>query len=494
MRKYVISLGILGIGILLGAGLMRLLNKPEWTQANLTPLKPQQIVLGKREGNLQANVPLTALNGVFRNVATTAKPAVVFIEVASEASRMPNDATHQPWFRPNGEHEVSSGSGVIVSQEGYIITNHHVIENASSIRVILENRQEFIAELIGSDRTTDLAVLKIPAHPSLSVISVATTDDLAVGDWVVAIGSPFRLTSTVTTGIVSALNRQIGIIDNDFGVENFIQTDAAINRGNSGGALLDLKGNLVGINAAIATETGNYEGYGFAIPVSLALRVAQDLIAYGKVRRGYMGLMLGMMTDSRSQQVGLPDIQGVMVDRVLPGSAAERGGVQSGDVILALNGMPVNAPNQLQNEVLMRRPGERIKLRIWRNGREKEIQLTLLENVQIGNQLNAPKRKPNRSSLTQDWGLEVLPLTQSLKKDFNVQQGVYVQDVVSNSIAALAEIGADCIITKVENQSVNSPVQLLDVLQSYAATQSQIVIKTQKRSGETVFYTLDLSE
>src|SRR5690606_15635186 len=246
----------------------------------------------------------------------------------------------------------SSGSGVIISDDGYIVTNNHVIEDATNIEVVMNNNQRYYAKLIGADASTDLALLKVNAA-NLPFIPYGDSDALQPGEWVLAIGNPFDLNSTVTAGIVSAKARNIGILQERSGlsVEAFIQTDAAVNPGNSGGALVNLAGKLVGINTAIATSSGSYQGYSFAIPVSLVKKVMDDLLEFGRVQRGLLGINIGDVNASLAEQYGLPVSQGVYVSNVLRGSAAEEAGMRPGDVIVAIDDRSVNSVSELQEWV-----------------------------------------------------------------------------------------------------------------------------------------------
>ena len=272
----------------------------------------------------------------------------------------------------------SSGSGVIISDDGYIVTNNHVIEDATNIEVVMNNNQRFYAKLVGSDSNTDLALLKIKAQ-NLPFVPYGDSDNLQPGEWVLAIGNPFDLNSTVTAGIVSAKARNIGILQekNGLSVEAFIQTDAAVNPGNSGGALVNLSGHLIGINTAIATSSGSYQGYSFAIPVSLVKKVMDDLLEFGKVQRGLLGIKIGDVDATLAEQYDLTVSQGVFVSSVLSGSAAEESGMLPGDVIVAIDHHVVNSVSELQEWVARNRPGHEIAVSFLRNGIKKEVKARL---------------------------------------------------------------------------------------------------------------------
>jgi Do/DeqQ family serine protease len=272
----------------------------------------------------------------------------------------------------------SSGSGVIISDDGYIVTNHHVIEDATNIEVVLNNNQRHYAKLIGKDANTDLALLKIKGK-SFPFVRYGNSDNVFPGEWVLAVGNPFDLNSTVTAGIVSAKARNIGILgdQNQFDVEAFIQTDAAVNPGNSGGALVNLNGELIGINTAIATSSGAYQGYSFAIPVSLVKKVMDDLLEYGEVKRGLLGIEIGDVTAAIAERYNLGVNQGVLVNGVRAGGAAEESGILAGDVIVGIDEHTVNSVSELQEWVARNRPGKEIFVTFLRNGIQQKIKARL---------------------------------------------------------------------------------------------------------------------
>ena len=275
----------------------------------------------------------------------------------------------------------ASGSGVIISDDGYIVTNNHVIEDANTIEVVMNNNQRFYAKVIGTDPSTDLALLKIKSR-NLPFVRYGDSDAINPGEWVLAIGNPFDLNSTVTAGIVSAKARNIGILrdKNNLQVEAFIQTDAAVNPGNSGGALVNLKGELIGINSAIATSTGSYAGYSFAIPVSLVKKVMDDLLEFGEVQRGLLGIQITDVNASIAEDLNLNISQGVLVNRVNTGSAAEQSGIITGDVIVAINSHPVSTVSELQEWVARNRPGKEINVTYLRKGNTTNVKAKLKNN------------------------------------------------------------------------------------------------------------------
>lgn len=317
----------------------------------------------------------------------------------------------------------SSGSGVIISDDGYIVTNNHVIEDASNIEVVLNNNQHYYAKLIGADPTTDLALLKIRAR-NLPFIRYGDSDRVTPGEWVLAVGNPFDLNSTVTAGIISAKARNIGILRdrNNLQVEAFIQTDAAVNPGNSGGALVNLKGELIGVNSAIATSSGSYQGYSFAIPVSLVKKVMDDLLEFGQVQRGLLGIQITDVNAFIAEDLGLSESQGVLVNRVNGGSAAEHAGLQQGDVILAIDAHRVSSVSELQEWVARNRPGKEIEVTYLRNGQR------LQKKVKLRNQ-DGNDRVAKREVRYDISGMTVEDMPYQELNDLQLEGGVRVRHV-----------------------------------------------------------------
>ncbi len=310
----------------------------------------------------------------FETAAEQVIPAVVNINTvfgAGEFSLTPMDLNFDPMARP-------SGSGVIISDDGYIVTNEHVIEDATAIEVVLNDNQRYYAKIIGKDPSTDLALLKIKAK-NLPYLRYGNSDDVSPGEWVLAVGNPFDLNSTITAGIVSAKARNIGILrdKNNLQVESFIQTDAAVNPGNSGGALVNLKGELIGINSAIATVTGSYSGYSFAIPVNLVRKIMDDLLEFGTVQRGLLGVEIRDVTARLAQDRDLDVVRGVFIVRVNAGSAADQSGMEAGDVITSIDGQEVGSVSELQELVARHRPGHTIQVTYRRDGKVSSVKTTL---------------------------------------------------------------------------------------------------------------------
>ncbi|MCS6928778.1 MAG: trypsin-like peptidase domain-containing protein [Saprospiraceae bacterium] len=323
----------------------------------------------------------------FTRAAERSMPAVVHIKASeSQQTAIERYKRTNPFhfffgdsffFEDEIRPRSGTGSGVIYTSDGYILTNNHVIEFADEYTVTLHDGREFKARLVGADASTDMAVLKIDAT-NLPAIEIGNSDAVRVGEWVLAVGNPFDLTSTVTAGIVSAKSRDINIIRRGAPIESFIQTDAAVNPGNSGGALVDVQGRLVGINTAIASPTGTFAGYSFAIPVNLARRIADDLIKYGKYRRPYLGVDIAPMDNQIANYLGIPFVQGVWVRNLDPKGSAARSGVRPNDVITKVNNRPISSVPELQEIIARSKAGETITLTIVREGREKTLNVQLL--------------------------------------------------------------------------------------------------------------------
>lgn len=314
----------------------------------------------------------------FSDAAETSVQAVVYVKVVKRAkvSRPTTIYDLLFGFAQTPQDQVGLGSGVIIRPDGYIITNNHVISGADEIAVTLENNKVYPASLVGTDPATDIALLKIDAN-DLPIIPMGNSDDLRLGDWVLAIGSPYDLRSTITAGIVSAKGRSLPNYDGQYRVESFIQTDAAVNPGNSGGALVNTDGELVGINTSIISLTGSYAGYSFAVPVNIVSKIADDFINYGEVRRAMLGVTMSEIDAARAAHLALPQIGGVFVEGVQEGSAAANAGVLRGDVILEINLVPLKSSATMLEQMSRLRPGEQAILTIWRQGKQIELMVKL---------------------------------------------------------------------------------------------------------------------
>ncbi len=363
------------------------------------------------------------------------------------------------------EQKAGSGSGVIFSADGYIVTNNHVIKGADKIEVVLNDKRRYIATLIGTDPTTDLAVLKID-EKGLPYIKYGDSEKMKIGEWVLAVGNPFDLTSTVTAGIISAKARNINILKDkeNLAIESFIQTDAAVNPGNSGGALVNLQGELIGINTAIATPNGTFTGYSFAVPSNLVNKVIDDLIQYGEVQRALLGVSITEVTSQLKEEKGLDKLEGVYVSEVRENSAAEAAGLKVGDVILKINNTPVNSSSELQENVALFRPGNKVNVTYKRKGAIETAVVTLKNKLG-----NTDVVKKSEKSLVTVYNSQIRELTDEEKTEFGVAGGLKIISVGDGRFAN-AGISKGFVITKVDNKPFTDPNALLSYLQSHKGT------------------------
>ena len=458
IRRWVATVVVL---VALAGGALLSQGFRNWTEhtvfgASKTPIAVAQNALPVSLGNFA--------NG-FSAVLKPALPAVVNISSSkmvkpgqNQMSPMFNDPFFRQFFgdqfgqmKPRTEREQSLGSGVIVSPDGTILTNNHVIDGASDIKVFLSDKREFKAKLIGTDPKTDIAVLKIDAT-NLPTLPLGDSNQLQVGDLIFAIGDPFGVGETATMGIVSATGRGNLGIEN---YEDFIQTDAAINPGNSGGAMIDIHGNLVGINTAILSHgAGGNEGVGFAIPVSMVKPVMDQIMTHGKVVRGYLGVHIQDVTPELATAFGLKQGGGVLIGDVSPDAPAARAGLKKGDVILQINGQPIDARNQLQVQIAQMAPGTPVKLQIWRNGATQNVSLNLGELPET-----AEKEGPGETSGGALEGVEVQNLTPDISQELNLApgtHGVVVTSVDQASPAAAAGLSRGDVIQEVNHKPISN--------------------------------------
>ena len=378
MNKFLTTLFAGAIGGMITLGATKLLEKPQVAAPEI-PVVAKQVNYGG------GPVPFD-----FTKAAEKSMPAVVHIKVSESrkaaTERLRDQRSTDPFqyffgqgFQYEQQPRSGTGSGVIYSADGYILTNNHVVEFADEFQVTLHDSREFNARLVGRDASTDMAVIKIDAT-DLPFIEIGNSDAVRVGEWALAVGNPFDLTSTVTAGIISAKGRDIHIIKgtrNNSPIEAFIQTDAAVNPGNSGGALVDTEGRLIGINSAIATPTGVFAGYSFAIPVNLVKRIADDLIKYGEFKRAYLGVDIATMNGNVAQQLKIDYAKGVVITGLDPEGSAARAGAQELDIITALNGKSVTTSAELLELVGRSKVGETVALKVSRSGKEREFQVRL---------------------------------------------------------------------------------------------------------------------
>jgi serine protease Do len=423
----------------------------------------------------------------FTQAAAAVTPAVVYIRTTytNTAQNSQQDAMQRMFgdmFGQGGQQgpsapQMASGSGVIISPDGYIVTNNHVVAKADKIDITLNDHRQFKAKVIGTDPNTDLALIKIDGV-NLPIVKLGNSDDARVGEWVLAVGNPFNLTSTVTAGIVSAKGRGLKLIGreedqdedngNPFGgrmrrqqaapklnkgIESFIQTDAAINPGNSGGALVNTKGELIGINSAIASHTGSYEGYGFAIPINLAKKVLNDIQKFGAVKRGYVGVNFQELDPDAAENLHIKTTVGLYVNDIVEGSGAEQAGIKKGDIISKVEGQTVYESSDLQERVGRLQPGDKIRLTVLRDGAEKNFTVTLKGETPVAKAAAVTK---SATELYNKLGASFVPLSQQQKAKFRVNSGVLVTQVRSGGMFDQFEVPVGSVVTKVNQQAVNS--------------------------------------
>ncbi len=432
----------------------------------LVGIPEQQVIIKeatpvKLTNNAENASPQVVLPDLTKAAEMTVK-AVVHIEVKIPEKTSPNQSDLFNWFfgQPFGQsprqqkpqepqYEMASGSGVILSPDGYIVTANHVVDNASHVRVILDDNRSFTAKVIGRDPNTDIALIKIDAK-DLPYLKWGHSETLKLGQWVLAVGNPFNLTSTVTQGIVSAKGRSIGIVSGKMPIEAFIQTDAAVNPGNSGGALVDVNGDLVGIVTAIASETGSFSGYSFAVPATIARKVVDDIMKYGEVQRAVLGIVIRDVNDSIANAYNKGNTEGVFVQGVVEDGAAHKAGIKKGDIILAVNGVQVNSTGDLQEQIGKYSPGNEVTITYIRKGEKRDVK-AVLENMKgttsiikevsatLGAEFGSVSQK-DMSRLGIDNGLQVTNLKAGKLKDAGVKVGFIITDINKVPISSTQDI------------------------------------------------------
>ena len=366
---------------------------------------------------------------------------------------------NSPRGQQQPQYAMASGSGVIISPDGYIVTNNHVVDDAVNVQVILDDNRKFTAKVIGKDANTDIALVKIDAD-DLPYLTWGDSDALKLGQWVLAVGNPFNLTSTVTAGIVSAKSRSIGIMSGPMPLESFIQTDAAVNPGNSGGALVNTDGELVGINSAIASQTGSYSGYSFAVPATIARKVVDDLKKYGEVQRAVLGVMMRTVNDSIGKANHLDKMEGAYVVSTTEDGAAREAGIKKGDIIVSVDGNPVNTSSQLQEQIGKYSPGDKINVGFIRDGNVKEINVVLRNmkgdtsivkepTSELGAEFG-PVSEKVMAKLQINSGVEVVKLSKGKLKDAGVKEGFIITEI--NKIPVASKEDVDRVYMRSDNK------------------------------------------
>jgi len=422
--------------------------------------------------NTQSSVP-TALANLpsssaavptdFVAAAEASVEAVVHVKITAERAQNYYNPFNDLFFgrpsTPQKQEIQGSGSGVILSSDGFIVTNNHVISGAKEITVVTANNNEYEAVLIGTDPTTDIALLKIDAE-DLKTIVVANSDAVRLGQWVLAVGNPFNLTSTVTAGIISAKGRDINIIDEQSAIESFIQTDAAVNPGNSGGALVNTGGELVGINTAISSRSGSFEGYSFAVPANLVMKVVGDLKEFGRVQRAFMGINYNELNASLSEELKLTINSGVYVANVLEGGAADEAGIKKGDVIINVDGKQVRTGADLTEAIGSHRPGEQLNVLVNRNGINQQYSMVLK------NRLGTTEMLTKEEEIIRSYGAKLSELTINEKRKLGLRYGVKVDEVLGGRFQK-AGIPKGFIIVKLNNVYIDNIAKFERLIQQF---------------------------
>ena len=384
-------------------------------------------------------------------------------------------------FEPNNDSEpiIGGASGVILTPDGYIVTNNHVVKDADEIDVTLFNGKSYKAKIIGTDPQTDLALIKID-EKNLSFVAFGDSDKIEVGEWVVAVGNPFNLASTVTAGIVSAKARNINILKNQGAIESFIQTDAVMNPGNSGGALVTLDGKLIGINTAIATPTGVYAGYAFAIPVDIVKKVSNDLMNFGSVSRGFLGISIRDMDSKIAKEINIDRANGVYVDSVATNGAAKEAGVKAKDVIISIDGMETMTSSKLQEIVMRKRPGDKVKILLIRNGNERKELVATLQKQEASPKIT----KTKNPELLRDLGVQLVPISKEDQKNYKVKNGLKVTKLYNGKLKKNTNIREGFVITAVNNKEVSTIDSFIEAVE---AQQGGIMLEG-KYAGDPTYY------
>lgn len=442
-------------------------GSPEtFTQAgNTGAVKP---VFARNETPILQKVSHTAAPPSFTETAERSTPAVVHIKSIRQSSYANIDPFYEFFgLRPqrSGSREmVSTGSGVIMSEDGYVVTNNHVIASGDRLELTLSDNRTFTASVVGTDPSTDLAVLKIEAT-GLPYLRLSNSDEVQVGEWVLAVGNPFNLASTATAGIVSAIGRDLEIIKDRAAIESFIQTDAAVNPGNSGGALVNLDGDLVGVNTAIASPTGAYAGYAFAVPANIVRKIVSDLRQYGEVQRGFAGINTVVNIDGKTApKLGLTDItEGVYIQELSIDGAASKAGLRQGDVIVEADGIKVRDDARFKEVLARKRPGDKLRVAVLREGERREFDLALT-NESGTTEILGGKRSEFLTSLGANFG-PISARTKSELQRFEINGGVRVNKLVAGQLRQQTEIQEGFVIFELDGESVSNPDDLIRTLE-----------------------------
>lgn len=482
MKKLLSAFAIASLGGAFSLGMYKIIESPAQVEPASDSTKVEMV-------NLVTSNPENAIDYVTAAEMTINGVVHVKTEGTIEYSQRAFDPLRH-FFYGNGNIEKQysqpikgAGSGVIISKDGYLVTNHHVVENADLIKVTLNNKKTYEAQLVGSDPATDLAVLKIE-ESGLPHLTFGNSDDIHIGEWVLAVGNPFNLTSTVTAGIVSAKGRDINILNNDpytglSSIESFIQTDAAVNPGNSGGALVSTKGELIGINTAIKSNTGSFAGYSFAIPSNIAKKVVNDLVEYGSVQRAFIGINIRNIDEELAKEKEINDLNGVYVNGLSPNGSAEEAGIKEGDIVKKVEGLTVRNVNELQAKIGEYRPGDKVQISLLRDGEliEKEV---LLKNLEGSTNIV----KDDHLDILKELGAKFSDLSENQLEELELEGGVMVKEIYPGKLKS-SGMRPGFIITNVDNQSVKDRKELLDYLSN---KEGGVLVQGVYENGRDAYY------
>ena len=447
---------------------------------------PKMVTIQQDQQMKYANLPTTDPGQLpdLTLAAASSVHAVVHITVTQKGQFDSSNNVYE-WFFGDGSNHPQQmpprqgvGSGVVISPDGLIVTNNHVVDDADEISVVLNDKREFKAKMIGADPSTDIALIKISAT-DLPFCKFGNSDDLKLGEWVLAVGNPFNLTSTVTAGIVSAKSRNIGINSDQMKIESFIQTDAAVNPGNSGGALVNVRGELIGINTAIASQTGSYSGYSFAVPSNIVQKVVGDLNEYGDVQRALLNVNIGDVNAEVAKKYNLDKIEGVFIGTVNPGGAAALAGIKDNDVIISVDGVAVNSSGQLQEQISRHRPGDKVVVVVKRDNKVKPFNVTLRN-------MNGNMEIVKGDSSEDIFGAKFAAISDREKGELEISNGIKIAKVGDGKFKD-AGIKDGYIITQVNKVPVSEVNDLTQIIKN---SQGGILVEGIYPNGEGAYYVL----
>ncbi len=485
MKKIASVFLIASIGGITALGFNHFLVDKNQTASQLTYQPPAKFV------NMPGAAPETNVD--FTTAADLSVHAVVHVKTTYPMNSNQNQFYYDPFRNlfgqqmPKQEAPMATGSGVIVSADGYIVTNNHVVDGADKVEITLNDKRSYVADIIGKDPNTDLALLKIK-ETNLPFINYGNSDNVKVGEWVLAVGNPFNLTSTVTAGIISAKARNINILGNgndeakglsSSTIESYLQTDAAVNPGNSGGALVNTKGELIGINSAIQSNTGSYTGYSFAIPVNLTRKVVADLLEFGEVQRGFIGVKLQDLDSKLAKEKSINEIKGVYVFSTIEGGSGDEAGIKEGDVITKVGDVEVNNVPELQEQVGRYRPGDKVNVTLKRNNQEKTLPVVLKNKNGNTNVVEKPKVE-----VVSTLGATFEEVSDSDMRKLNIQNGLRIAKLGAGKLLS-AGIREGFIITNVDKKKINS---IEDIKSSLENKKGGVLIEGVYANGMRAYY------